>query len=63
MCAYVTVCESSSSGLSKGIVWRSSVCFVDNWDLELKHRGGRWCVGFCLVVYVCVSVHEVCKQQ
>lgn len=58
-----TVCESSSSGLSKGIVWRSSVCFVDNWDLELKHRGGRWCVGFCLVVCVCVSVHEVCKQQ
>lgn len=48
------------NGVSKSAVWRSSVCFVDNWDLELENMGSRWCVGFsifvCDSVFVCVSV-------
>lgn len=58
-CACVCVCYSvllERNGVSKGVVWRSSVCFVDNWDLELKHRSGRWCVGFCFRGCVCVCV-------
>lgn len=55
-----------ANAVSKGEVWRSSVCFVDNWDLELKHRGGRWCVGFCFLgsvyVRVCVCVLTVCAS-
>lgn len=50
------------SGVSGGVVWRSSVWFVDNWDLEVKHRESRWCVGCrCLrcVFVECVSKHYV----
>lgn len=55
---WVWVCSSAilkGNGVSKGVVWRSSVCFVDNWDLELKHRRDRWCVGFCFLGCVCLS--------
>lgn len=57
MCA---ACFSKGIGVSGGVVWRSSVWFVDNWDLELKHRESRWCVGCCCLhcVFVeCVNKH------
>lgn len=31
------------------------MCFANNWDLELKHRGGRWCVGFSFCGCVCIK--------
>lgn len=58
VCMWVWVCGNillKGNSVSMGVVWRSSVCFVDNWDLELKHRRGRWCVGFCFLGCLCLS--------
>lgn len=66
LCACVCLCNSvplKADGVSKGVVWRSSVCSVDNWDLELKHRGGRWCVGFCFHGCLCVRVCMCMDRQ
>lgn len=49
---------------SKGLFRRSYVCSVDNWNLELKHMGGRWFAGLPCAAWlfargkcVCVCIH------
>lgn len=37
-CRGLCACHSKGVLHPGGVVGRSSVCFVDNWDLELKHR-------------------------